>query len=131
LYERFDDIEYLKMRAVWNDELKVYMPLLNKASIYKMITKTLADFSEESVDMEEHTIEVLREAFHCMFYYGDAEYESFCEEVEQCVGEGTFKFVIFEIPTYEQELEAYKIRLCESNTVKLDASFNIPYEWVS
>lgn len=128
-YESFDSIEYLKMRAVWDEELGVYKPLLNKASIYKMVMKTLAPFSEDSVDMEEHTLEVLKEAFHCMFYYGREEFEAFSREIASCVVEGTFKYVLFSIPSYEQELEAYKVRLIESNTVKLDTSFVVPQVW--
>lgn len=129
VYESFDKIEYLKMRAKWDDELKVYKPLLNKASIYKMITKTLANFAEGSPAMEEHTLEVLKEAFHCMFYYGEEEYNSFVEEVLSCIDESTFKYVLLEIPSYEEEKRMYKIRLQESNTVKLDMNFIVPTEW--
>lgn len=129
VYESFDEIEYLKMRAKWNDELGVYVPLLNKASIYKMITKTLANFSEGSVAMEEHTVEVLREAFHCMFYYGREEYNVFVREVVLCIEHDTFKYVSFSIPSYEDEVASYKERLRESNTVKLDTNFSIPKEW--
>lgn len=129
VYESFDKIEYLKTRAVWNDELGVYMPLLNKASIYKMVMKTLAPFSENSVEMEEHTLEVLKEAFHCMFYYGREEFEKFSYEVASCVDEKTFPNVLFNLPSYSQELDDYKTRLIESNTVRLDTNFVVPEAW--
>lgn len=127
-YENFETIEYLKTRSVWNEELEVYMPLLNKASIYKMVTKTLAEHTPGTPEMDEHTLLVCKDAMVHMFYYGEQEYEAFVAELEECfVG---VKHRTLEALSYAMQKEDYKRRLAESNSVVHTPGFVKPLSWL-
>lgn len=128
LYEDFETVEYLKMRAKWDPVLEVYKPLLNKASIYKMVTKTLAEHTPGSVAMDDHTYQVCHDALIHMYYYGQEEYEAFVSELEECfVG---VKYRSLDAPSYNMQNEAYKRRLSASNSVKYCTDFVQPLSWV-
>lgn len=129
LYESFDEIEYLKMRAKYDDELEAYKPLLNEASIYKMVMRTLAEYAEGSVDMETHTLLVMKDALIGMYYYGEERYNQFVEEMRECVALSTFKYTIPSFPSYEDQKRAYKVRLLESNSVRFMKDFKVPDSW--
>lgn len=128
LYEDFETVEYLKMRAHWDDELEVYKPWLNKASIYKMVTKTLAEFTPGSIAMDEHTYQVCQDALIHMYYYGEKDYNAFVDELELCfLG---VKYRSLDAPSYDMQNEAYKRRLADSNSVRYTPGFVKPLSWV-